>query len=94
MMFENPLAIPWTMWVETCDIFMDTDFATWGCEYYCQKWNIAKAKPLFDMDPSKLRKLIDYLFKYRAIMHTPSKNIFNIDAIRLEYAIDKFYGKR
>ena len=46
------------------------------------------------MDPSKLRKLIDYLYKYRAIMHTPSKNIFNIDAVRLEYAIDKFYGKR
>ena len=27
-------------------------------------------------------------------MRTPSKNIFNIDPIRLEYAIDKFAGKR
>ena len=27
-------------------------------------------------------------------MRTPSKNIFNIDAVRLEYSIEKFYGKR
>lgn len=81
---ENPLGIEWTSFITLCDTFMGTILQWLSCEYFCQKWNIAKASHIFDFDATALEKLQKFLKSYSPLFKTPGKNIFRDDMVKLE----------
>ena len=87
---ENPLGMSDMGSTTACDLAKGT--LTWfvGCEYYCQKFNIAKATPFFEYDSDKLRNLYDYLSQYEPVLpQSWETNIFNDDGISLKKQIEE-----
>lgn len=91
---ENALGMSDWGSTSACDMSKGTELWFAGCEYFCQKFNIAKATPFYEYDSDKLRNLYDYLSQYEPILpHDWTTNIFNDDVISLKKEIEELEEK-
>jgi hypothetical protein len=90
---DNPLGMSDMGATTACDMSKGTMVWFTGCEYYCQKFNIAKATPFYEYDSDKLTNLFDYLKQYEPILPDASTNVFNDDTISLRKEIEEMYEK-
>jgi len=94
-MIKNPLGMSDWGSTYTCDWATGSGFAFFlKCEYYCQKFNMAKANPFFEYDAFKLRTLYEYLTQYEDIFPNGSDtNMFRDDVITLKKELEELYPK-
>lgn len=91
---ENPLGMSDWGSTSACNTVKGT--AGWfiGCEYFCQKFNIAQASPFFEYDADKFRNLYDYLTQYEPILPLDwTTNVFNDDVISLKKQLEELHEK-
>ena len=94
-MIKNPLGMSDWGSTYTCDWATGSGFAFFlKCEYFCQKFNMAKANPFFEYDAFKLRTLYEYLTQYEDIFPNGSDtNMFRDDVITLKKELEELYPK-
>ena len=93
-LIENPLSMSDFGATITCDVGNDTAMWFTACEYYCQKFNIAKATPFYDYDATQLYALFTYLEQYEhAMPNGADVNLFNDDVISLKKEIHELHPK-
>jgi hypothetical protein len=64
------------------------------CEYFCQKFNMAKANAFFEYDAFKLKNLFDYIRQYEDIFpNGATTNMFRDDTLTLVKDITEIYDK-
>jgi len=94
-MIKNPLGMSDWGSTYTCDWATGSGFAFFlKCEYYCEKFNMAKANPFYEYDAFKLRNLYDYLVQYEDIFPNGSDtNMFRDDVLTLKKELEELYPK-
>ena len=94
-MIKNPLGMSDFGSTYSCDLATGGSFMWFTlCEYYCQKFNIAKANAFFEYDTFRLRNLFDYLSQYEPVFPNGSvTNMFKDDTITLKKEISELYRK-
>lgn len=89
IMLNNPLDLGDWGWLELCDLASGSNFLVFEkCEYWCQKWNIAKPKSLFDGNAKSMRRLYDYLLTFEPALRSPDSNLFKDDMVKLKTDIN------
>ena len=94
-MIDNPLGMSDWGSTYTCDWATGSGFAFFlKCEYFCQKFNMAKANPFYEYDAFKLRTLYEYLTQYEDIFPNGSDtNMFRDDVLTLKKELEELYPK-
>lgn len=78
----------------SCDVGNDTELWFTACEYFCQKFNIAKATPFYDYDADRLYLLFKHLEQFEnAFPNGPEWNLFNDDIISMKKEIEEIHPK-
>ena len=94
-MMKNPLGIQSSVRFELCDMAETSNFLVFEkCEFYCQKYHVAKPMPDFDGSIISMNRLYKYLSSVEEIMPT-DQNLFRADPLELKSTIkilqDKVY---
>lgn len=88
-LIKNPLNLGDYFKLEMCDLATDSNFLVFEkCEYWCQEWNIAKPKSLFDSDTRALKRLYNYLQTIEPALRDRNQNMFRDDVLELKSKID------
>lgn len=84
-LIKNPLNLGDYFKLEMCDLATDSNFLVFEkCEFWCQEWNIAKPKSLFDSDIRALRRLYNYLITIEPALRDARINMFRDDVTELK----------
>lgn len=92
---KNPLGMSDFGSTEACNT-VGLDSSVWfaPCEFYCQKFKIAKADSFFDYDADQLKIVFDYMKQYEPVLPDGADfNLFNDDMITLKKEIEELYFK-
>lgn len=94
-MIKNPLGMSDFGSTYSCDLATGGSFMWFTlCEYYCQKFNIAKANSFFEYDTFRLRNLFDYLSQYEPVFpNGNTTNMFRDSVLTLKKEISELYRK-
>lgn len=94
-MISNPLGMSDSGSTYACDWATGSSTLFFlKCEYFCQKFNMAKANAFFEYDAFKLKNLFDYIRQYEDVFpNGSSTNMFRDDCITLVKDISEIYDK-
>lgn len=94
LMLKNPLDLGDYFKLEICDLASGSNFLVFEkCEYWCQQWNIARPKSLFDGNAKSMKRLYDYLVTFEPAMRSPESNLFKDDMIKMKTDLGIVFNK-